>query len=66
MRQHIWRTLEAVKNQGQSVWVVDRDLDALARVCDNFAVMEKGRVVRAGAASELAGDRAALEVFLGA
>lgn len=62
--QEIWRILEAVKAQGQSVLVVDRDLTALARVCDRFTVLERGKVAREGDVSELVSDKAAIERFL--
>ena len=65
VRQDIWRTLEAVKSQGQSVLVVDRDLPALARVCDSFAVMEKGRIVQGGAVAEHTARRGEIEALLG-
>ncbi|MCW5230940.1 ABC transporter ATP-binding protein [Verminephrobacter eiseniae] len=64
VRQDIWRTLMTVKAQGQSVLVVDRDLEALARVCDRFTVLERGRVAREGEVSELVSDRQAIERFL--
>lgn len=65
VRLDISRTVEAVKSQGQSVLVIDRDLDALARVCDQFAVLEKGRIARQGEASELTENRQGIQAFLG-
>ena len=65
VRLEIWRTLEALKGSGQSVLIVDRDLDALARLADRFAVMEKGRVVLAGRNAELTMRRHEIERFMG-
>ena len=65
VRLEIWRTLEALKGSGQSVLIVDRDLDALARLADRFAVMEKGRVVLAGRNAELTTRRHEIERFMG-
>ncbi|MDB5871627.1 MAG: transporter family protein [Ramlibacter sp.] len=64
MRAEIWSILETVKREGQSVLVVDRDLEALARVCDRFSILEKGRVVREGEARELKSDRQRIEDLL--
>jgi branched-chain amino acid transport system ATP-binding protein len=65
VRQEIWRTLVRLKEAGQSVLIVDRDFDALGRLADRFAVMEKGRVAHGGPAAELAANRAAIERFVG-
>lgn len=64
VRHEIWGILMAVKEQGQSVLVVDRDLGALARVCDRFTVLERGKVAREGEVSELVSDKQAIECFL--
>ena len=64
VRAQIWRTLETLKASGQSVLIVDRDLDALAKLADRFAVMEKGRVALAGASKELHTRRSEIERFL--
>ncbi len=65
VRLEIWRTLEALKSRGQSVLIVDRDLDALIPLVDRFVVMEKGRVAHSGSASDLKVNRPAIERFIG-
>jgi branched-chain amino acid transport system ATP-binding protein len=65
VRQEIWRTLSRLKESGQSVLIIDRDFDALARLAERFAVMEKGRVVHRGPAAELHANRALIEGFVG-
>ena len=65
VRLEIWRTLEALKGSGQSVLIIDRDLDALARLADRFAVMEKGRIVLAGPNRDLTERRDEIERFMG-
>jgi branched-chain amino acid transport system ATP-binding protein len=64
IRLEIWRTLGALKSSGQSVLIVDRDLDALAKLADRFAVMEKGRVALAGTNQELHTRRSEIERFI--
>ena len=64
VRVEIWRTLAALKASGQSVLIVDRDLDALAKLADRFAVMEKGRVALSGTNQELNTRRSEIERFI--
>ncbi len=65
VRLEIWRTLEALKASGQSVLIVDRDLDALTTLADRFAVMEKGRVALFGTNVELKSQRSEIERLMG-
>lgn len=65
IRQEIWRTLHTLKTRGQSVLVVDRDLNALASFADRYLVLEKGRAVRAGPALDLVNDRTTIEHYVG-
>jgi branched-chain amino acid transport system ATP-binding protein len=64
VRLEIWRTLAALKASGQSVLIVDRDLDALGRLADRFVVMEKGRIAFSGNSSQLKSERATIERFI--
>lgn len=64
IREEIGRTLAKLKAAGQSVLIVDRDLDALAQLADRFAVMEKGRSALSGPGAELAGRRADIERYI--
>jgi branched-chain amino acid transport system ATP-binding protein len=64
IRLEIWRTLGALKSSGQSVLIVDRDLDALAKLADRFAVMEKGRVALSGTNQEFHTRRSEIERFI--
>jgi len=65
VRQEIWLTLRTLKTRGLAVLVVDRDLKALGRLADRFAILDKGRVARTGPAVELLTERAAIERHLG-
>jgi branched-chain amino acid transport system ATP-binding protein len=65
VRLDIWRTLARLKDQGQTVLIVDRDFDALGRFADRIAVMDRGRLAHAGPASELAAKRAEIERLVG-
>ena len=65
IRQDIWNCLGALRAQGLSILVVDRNLDALMRLADRHNVVEKGRVVWSGTSTELATERAQIEQRIG-
>jgi branched-chain amino acid transport system ATP-binding protein len=65
VREEIWRTVAVLKSRGQTVLIVDRDLDALSRLADRYAVLEKGRIAHCGSGAELATQRSAIERFVG-
>ena len=65
IRQDIWNCLGALRAQGLSILVVDRNLDALMRLADRHNVVEKGRVVWSGSSEELAAQRAQIEQRIG-
>ncbi len=65
VRLEIWRTLARLKEQRQTVLIVDRDFEALRRFADRIAVMDKGRLAHAGPASELTAKRAEIERLVG-
>ncbi|WP_298726701.1 ABC transporter ATP-binding protein [uncultured Ferrovibrio sp.] len=53
IRQEIWFCLERLKQAGQSILVVDKNVDALTRLADRHYVIEKGRVVWEGDSNAL-------------
>ena len=65
IRQDIWNCLSALRAEGLSILVVDRNLDALMRLADRHNVVEKGRVVWSGTSGELAAQRAQIEQRIG-
>lgn len=65
IRLEIWSCVARLKAEGQSVLVVDKNLDALTRVGDRHYVLEKGRVVWSGSSDELKRDREAVSRYLG-
>jgi branched-chain amino acid transport system ATP-binding protein len=54
IRDEIWRCLELLRAGGQSILVIDKNVDALTRIADRHYIIERGRVVWAGASKELA------------
>ncbi|WP_164078792.1 ATP-binding cassette domain-containing protein, partial [Stenotrophomonas maltophilia] len=45
IRQEIWKAIAALKQQGQSILVVDKTLSELLPVADRCFVLERGRTV---------------------
>ncbi len=65
IRQEIWRTLEQLKAEGQSILVVDKNVDALTRIADRHYIIEKGKVVWTGGSPELKADKDLQHRYLG-
>jgi len=54
IRDEIWRCLTALKRAGQSILVIDKNIEALIEVADRHYVIERGRVTWSGTSRELA------------
>ncbi len=65
IRTEIWHTLAALKREGQSILVIDKNLSALKRLADRHHVLEKGRTVWAGSTAELERDAEAVRGWIG-
>ena len=65
IRQEIWNTLEKLKATGQSILVVDKNVDALARIADRHYIIEKGKVVWTGRSDALLADKELQHRYLG-
>jgi branched-chain amino acid transport system ATP-binding protein len=48
VREDIWRCIRLLKSRGQSILLVDKNLDALLGLADRHYVLEKGRIVWSG------------------
>ena len=56
VRAEIWACLERLKAEGQSILVIDKNVEALARIADRHHILEKGQVVWTGTSHELRAD----------
>jgi branched-chain amino acid transport system ATP-binding protein len=54
VRTEIWRCLGSIKEDGQSILIIDSNTRALIRLCDRQYIIEKGRIVWSGRSAELA------------
>ncbi len=54
IRDEIWRCLELLRGAGQSILVIDKNVDVLTRIADRHYIIERGRVVWTGSSQALA------------
>ena len=64
IRAEIWCVLTTLKEEGQSILVIDKNVDALSVFADRHVVLEKGRVVWSGSTPELRRDASVKDRFL--
>jgi branched-chain amino acid transport system ATP-binding protein len=55
IRDEIWRCLQSLRASGQSILVIDKNVEALTRIADRHTIIERGRVVWTGNSRDLAG-----------
>lgn len=61
IRQHIWSVLAELKSQGLSILIVDKDLDALTSIGDQYLILQKGRLVWSGDKAKLDEQRGVIQ-----
>ena len=54
IRDEIWQCLTRLKAAGQSILLIDKNVEALTRIADRHYLIERGRVVWRGTSVELA------------
>ena len=64
IREEIWSMLDRLKQTGLSILLVDKNLDELARISDQYFVIEKGKIVWSGDAAAFDADRNQVEQYL--
>ncbi|RII83644.1 ABC transporter ATP-binding protein [Neopusillimonas maritima] len=65
IRQEIWQTLSRVKETGQSILVVDKDVKALSKLADRHYMIEKGRIAWKGNTEMLMADTQRVQQYVG-
>lgn len=65
VRKEIWYGLGVLKARGQSILVIDKNLDALMKLADRHYVMERGAVVWSGETDEIADNEELKARYLG-
>jgi len=65
IRAEIWQCLTRLKAAGQSILVIDKNVEALTRIADRHYLIERGRVVWTGTSAELASSPEVQHQYLG-
>ncbi|MFN3415642.1 MAG: ABC transporter ATP-binding protein [Caldimonas sp.] len=65
IREEIWRCLAALRDQGQTILVIDKYVQRLVRLADRHTIIERGRVVWHGDSEQLGADPALWHRYIG-
>ena len=65
VRREIWACLVRLKAAGQSILIIDKNIDDLARIADRHFILEKGRIVWSGTSGKLRSSPDAIARHLG-
>jgi branched-chain amino acid transport system ATP-binding protein len=65
IREEIWNCLSMLKKRGQSILVVDKNVDHLARICDRHYIIERGKTVWSGTSDQLMAEPDLQHRYLG-
>jgi branched-chain amino acid transport system ATP-binding protein len=65
IRAEIWGCIEALKAQGQSILLIDKNINVLKRIADRHYIIEKGRTVWSGSSSDLADNAELVHRYVG-
>ncbi|MCA6105316.1 MULTISPECIES: ABC transporter ATP-binding protein [Bradyrhizobium] len=65
IRDEIWSCLSMLKERGQSVLVIDKNVGNLARIADRHYIIERGRTVWSGTSGELIAEPDLQHKYLG-
>jgi branched-chain amino acid transport system ATP-binding protein len=64
IRAEIWTCLKRLREERQSILVIDKNVDALAGFADRHVIIEKGRSVWTGTSAELTTDPSLKDRYL--
>jgi branched-chain amino acid transport system ATP-binding protein len=65
IREEIWNCLSMLKARGQSVLVIDKNVEHLCRICDRHTIIERGRTVWSGTSEQLMAEPGLQHRYLG-
>src|SRR5438067_3718480 len=65
IREEIWNCLSMLKARGQSVLVIDKNVEHLTRICDRHYIIERGRAVWSGTSEALMAEPDLQHRYLG-
>ncbi|WP_432283875.1 ABC transporter ATP-binding protein [Aminobacter sp. BA135] len=65
IRAEIWACIEALKGEGQSILLIDKNLNVLKRLADRHYILEKGRTVWSGTGEDLTNNAELVQSYVG-
>jgi len=65
IRAEIWRCIEALKAEGQSIFLIDKNIHVLKRLADRHYILEKGRTVWSGSSADLTANADLVHRYVG-
>ncbi|MBB6466483.1 ABC transporter ATP-binding protein [Aminobacter carboxidus] len=65
IRAEIWGCIEALKAEGQSILLIDKNLNVLKRLADRHYILEKGRTVWSGTGEDLTNNAELVQRYVG-
>jgi branched-chain amino acid transport system ATP-binding protein len=65
IREEIWTCLSMLKAKGQSILVIDKNVEHLTRICDRHYIIERGRTVWNGTSEALMAEPDLQHRYLG-
>lgn len=65
IRAEIWACIEALKAEGQSILLIDKNLGVLKRIADRHYILEKGRTVWSGSSDDLTRNAELVQGYVG-
>lgn len=65
IRAEIWHVVERLKNQGQSILLIDKTFSVLKRLADRHFILEKGVTVWTGTGEDLTRDHHRVQAWVG-
>jgi branched-chain amino acid transport system ATP-binding protein len=65
IRAEIWATLAKLKERGQAILVIDKNLSALTKLADRHYVLEKGRTMWSGTSAQLREEAERVKGWIG-
>jgi branched-chain amino acid transport system ATP-binding protein len=64
IRQEIWQSLEKLKSLGQSILIVDKNINDILRIADYHYILEKGVIAWSGTSEQLENQKQVIDRYL--
>jgi branched-chain amino acid transport system ATP-binding protein len=65
IREEIWQCLQALRQAGQTVLVIDKYVERLIQIADDHTIIERGKVAWQGPSGQLAADPTVWQRYVG-